>query len=82
MMYTCYMCVYVYTNGGFLFVFANRNDNGLSPVLHALPSEARHAWSEATRFVTANCTYNRLKPAHSTDYRPHIRQTQFPQNTS
>ena len=30
-------------------------------------SEARQAWSEATRFVAANCTQHRLKPAHNTD---------------
>ena len=40
-----------------------------------LPSAARHAWSEATRFVTANRTQHRLTPAHNTDRRLQITQT-------
>ena len=32
------------------------NRDSLSPVVHALLSEARHARSVATRDVTANCT--------------------------
>ena len=47
-------------------------DNGPSPVVHALPSEARHGRSEASRFVKASCTYHRLYHAHSTDFIPHV----------
>ena len=32
-----------------------------------LPSESRHARSEATGCVTASCTEHKLKPAHKTD---------------
>ena len=31
-------------------------DHGLTPVVQALPSDARHARSEATRLVTAHWT--------------------------
>ena len=33
-------------------------DHGLSPVVQALPNEARHARSEATRFMTAQNAHN------------------------
>ena len=39
---------------------------GPTPVVHALPHEAEHARSEATRFVTANCTEHKLKTANHT----------------
>ena len=42
--------------GGGAFVLMKGIDHGPSPVVHALPSEARHARSEATTFATANCT--------------------------
>ena len=40
-----------------------------------LPSEARHARSEAPRFVTATCTYHSLKTAHNTNERLRITLT-------
>ena len=67
----------MYIYGDFPFVLRKAIYHGPSPVVHVLPSEARHAGSEATRFVIANCTQHRLKPAHSTDYSPHITQTKF-----
>ena len=51
-----YICMYVYIYGGFPFVLMKGIDHGPSPVVHALPSEARHARSEATRVGTPNCT--------------------------
>ena len=41
---------------------------------YALPSEARHARSEATRVVAADCTQHRLNTAHNTDLKLHITQ--------
>ena len=48
--------MYMHVYGGFSFILMRGIDHGLTPVVHALPSEARHARSEATRVVTANCT--------------------------
>ena len=48
--------IYVYINGCCSFVLIDGIYHGLSPVGHTLPSEARHARSEETRDVTANCT--------------------------
>ena len=69
-----YMYIYIYTYASFPFVLLKGIAHRRSPVVHALPSEARHTRSEATSFVTAICTYHRLKPAHSTDYSPHMTQ--------
>ena len=56
-----YMCIHIcnlsifrYTNERFSMVLLKGIDHGLSPVVHVLRSEARHARSEATRFVAAN----------------------------
>ena len=58
------MYIYIW---GVLVCLMKEIDHGPSPVVHALPSEARAARREATRFVTANCMYHRLNSAHSTD---------------
>ena len=68
----------MYMYGGFSFVLMYGvpcPDHGPSPVVHTVPSEARHARSEATGVVTPNRTQHRLKPPHSTAYRLHTRQT-------
>ena len=44
----------------------------------SIPSEARHARSVATRFVTADCTYHQLKTAHDTNKILHITQSKSP----
>ena len=60
-----HMCMYIYTHvlyiyiciyGGFSFFLMKGIDHKPSPVVVALPSEARHAGSEAMRVVTATCT--------------------------
>ena len=51
-----YIYIYIYIYGGFLFVLMKGIDHGLTPVVQALPSEARHARSEATRVVAPECT--------------------------
>ena len=57
-------------------------DQRLTPVVHALPSEARHALSEATRFVTANCTQHRLNTAHNTHRHTHTHTQNLRHNTT
>ena len=39
----------------FPFVLMKGIHHGPTPVVHTLPSEARHARSEATRVVTPDC---------------------------
>ena len=72
------MYIYVCMYGVFWFVSVKGIRHGLSSVVFTLPRKARHSRSEATTFVTANCTKHRLKPANSTDYSLHIRQTKSP----
>ena len=48
--------MYVHTYVGFFFALMKRINHGPPPGVHALPSDARHARSEAMRLVTANCT--------------------------
>ena len=54
--HTC-IHIYIYTYIWRFPVFSDKGiDHGLTPTVHALPSEAKHARSEAKRVVTANCT--------------------------
>ena len=55
------MCIY----GGLPFVVMKGIDDVPSLVVDALPSEARHARSEATGFVAANWSKQQLDPAHN-----------------
>ena len=66
----------MYTYGGFSFALMQGIDYLASPVVHAVLVDARHARSEAMRFVTADCTYHRLKPGHNRDYGLQIAQTE------
>ena len=62
------MYIYIHT-WGFLFASMNGIDDGSWTVLsvHAIPSEARHARSDARRLVAANWTKHRLKRTHNTN---------------
>ena len=49
-----YIYIYIYERGPFVLMEAV--EHGPTPVVHALPSEATHARTEATRLVSANST--------------------------
>ena len=67
-----YIYTYIYMTGSGLL---SKGGSGV-PLGPSLPTEARHARCEATRFVTAHCPYHKLKTAHNTDQRLHIPETE------